>query len=345
MKKLMLAGTAAALLAGTAVAGENHNLKWDMRFDFVKKNVEKDATSSKTKSETKTQGFETNRMRLYSWGKVNETISYTAEVNFKDPSARSPQLSLNDAKMIKKLGHGLSFELGYDGQLLGGIENDYSGASTYKYSDTVNDIWASTGYDDLGITLRYKPMKGQRVSFRVMDTEKHSKRQAMQLSYDGDFMSRMIQFKASYSINPQEDKAGKDQDYTAYAAGVKFAHTMFDVEADYMAFDGENVNYDEKLYSDTEGSAIVGTLRYKVNKQFNVAAKYMTEEYKAKTANTEDYDGTGYVVNAEYQSAKDAYFRYHLAYTRYETDYKEASVQDETETKVIAGIRMKVNFL
>ncbi len=337
MKKTVLSVLAIAALAQAPAALAKGNFSIDGRTDYVSAD-----NDTKNSGDVNTAGFEMSYIRANFSGEATKGLNYTFRLSYGsdhniNPVDKTPSM-LEMAYLTKSFSDSMSLHLGKQFVSHGGHEYQYDFMDVYQYSLVGNAMPAFA----TGATFEYM-MANQKIHVQVMnadtagtDTDNNAATDAINaqrnvaygVTWFGSLMNNMIQPIFSYHIFPGAQKASNNY----LTAGLKFDHSMFSIEGEYLKETKENA---VSTIKDDENTSLVFLARYKAGK-WSPFVKYFSDE--AKLAGTKSYERTGYTVALECNHDKD--IRWHLAYTSLS---KEPVATTKVETsKIYAGV--KFNF-
>lgn len=374
MKLRNLLPAVALVSLGATGAMAKTQMNFDTRVDYV--NTDNDIKSTGTADVTK---FTVNRIRLKIWTDVTDNTKFLTRLRLEKTAGSSDSIDGTNRSYIEYAYFQTAWTdkvttvVGKFAALVGGWENDYSGSDVYEYSLVPLYLPAYEG----SLSANYMINKDHNVWAQYLNTDAGSgatsgqRNHAWGVAWYGNFMDGMVKTIWNYHHFRHGNPSGSGQFATQgstpaanaayeeifYTLGFQFNHSMFSLDVDWH-------NYDQKdggiqgLGSDVEMSGIAARLLYNAG-HFRPYIKYTTSSYDDETADTNaaavasssalEYDYDTYTVALQYYPKKDVNFRYHLAYTSADTDYKRlggaSTLKDKTVSNIYLGIKASIDLL
>lgn len=334
---------AALLLASTsALAG---SLNFDARFDSDHASFNTDyAKPAYTK-------YFMNVGRVDYKGKLTDDINFRLRLRFdKSPVAVNANDNLNQSVDLAYVSHKMGdftltagkFDIG-----MNGFEGLTPGPDIYFKSQAYSigtrylaGFSGSYAFGDHSITLLTVNNTADQVdsSGSLTQTAGYTG-----LIFKGAFLDKALTPLLSYhKVNPVTSGNVSVDGFNTYTTlGLKYDVKTWNVAFDYSTFATESSA--DATKSDTLNSMVL-TFGYNIADNQTVKAKVESSTAKLdKTGVSTAYSGTG--LTYEYKPAKDADFRYHVAYTTQTNKADSTNAVSKTENHLIAGIRINADFL
>ena len=345
--KLVLIITAIALASSSSFAVETvMGIKG--RFDYVRTENDKKATSTKTESGELTTSF----LRLVTDAKVNDTVSVKLTLDFQPTPAADNNLQniVDEAFLTKDFGMGIKAMVGKQAIMTGGRENDYSTRDLYFTSE----FKRVTPENLTGLSLGYS-MAGQNIYLQYLeqkttDSTPFTDKKVLGVAYYGSLMDNMLMPIVSYhKIGTSRLNAYNN----AVSAGLRVLPMKSVLaEVDWLQMEQEKNGTVVGTATETAKlTSIIAHVRY-MHENFQPFAKYIMDKgsngYSGIPGATgaEKSKRNAWEVGVEYMPIKDEDMRYHIVYnsatSEKETPAPSAKVE---EKKIYAGIAFSYNIL
>jgi len=286
-------------------------------------------------------------------GKAAEDLSYRLRLRFNESqtsvnSTDALNKTVDYAAVTHKMGD-VALTFGKFDIMTAGFEGATSGADLYfksaGYKGTSNGVAEVNRYNT-GFNAAYT-MGDHSLTLLVTDgtktTETAQSRNMYALVYKGILMDKALNLLASYHTQntPYADAGSiKNFDDAYLTVGAMYKMADWSTSLDYNSFSVVDTATAGKKDT-TESIVLNGS--YNVNEMTTVKAKIESSTEKNGQANDAKATTLGYGVAAEFKPVKDADFRYHVAYTN--KDVKPETGDTQTESHIIAGIRLQADFL
>lgn len=349
---------ATALVSGQAFAA----LNLDARFDNV--SVNPNDKAKEAGFVVGSNAFKATRLKLDYQGKVSDELSFRFRMNglynAETAATRDSMSKLVDfAYLTHKMTDNQSLIMGKHQLAMGGWEgNGDNPGDVYYYSvaakEAIAAFWqtgatlvntygdhtfnVSMANNTSEVTGTITPTNNP-FSPSTVTTATNQTRKTAGVSYVGKFMDGALQPWIGYFTESYQASEAK-KNYMS--AGIRYAHSMFDLDFDYHSHaysaDGSNIGL-------TNTNSIAARLRYKLNDTMGLVAKV---DSSSKTYDdTTDYKVafTGMAFAFEYKPVKDSNFRYHAAYVMESAKPDTTGAETYAVNTVYVGARLLADFL
>lgn len=369
LKKVSSVLATTALISSGAFAKHHkgHSGRLDYRAEFQR--VDNDYLPQRQDSEagnyafTNTDpnfsGFSLQRARLDFKGPAKAGWHYRARFRLTNPLTNTATdnsgAGLDMAYVKKEVHKNVWMKLGKQRAVYGASMMNISSGDRYLVNPVNSNVEADLRYAT-GVMLAYKDKKsGNKVGFQFLNgpttdtaalnssgtTTSKQKNYKANFFYHGNFMNGMLKPTLSWTRMPQPGHTGND---TVLSAGLGIHHGMWTINADWTDYAQEyetiNTGDSNKLLDDEQDSWGV-KVGYNAGK-WRPFARYFAGEYdKGEVTGglSQDYDFTGWVAAIEYYPETKSSFRYHVAYTGLDTDWKTTGARDSEQFQLFAGVR------
>jgi hypothetical protein len=286
------------------------------------------------------QGFELHSAKLIFSGDVNKKADYFMKLE-NNTSIGNKDVVSNDTDFISELNisikHTNKFSTKYGKQSLpyGGFEYDHDVRDLFIYSLA----GGSVSYNQVGMSGTYK-IGDSSLKFHIAnadrDTDVNGNASQKNVRYGLVWFGNYGMFStiAAYSMTPKADGVS-DSDITV---GVRVKQDNWYIEADYLSLVTENASPTK----DTENNSIVARAGMTFG-SLTPNIKFFSDEHTEDTT-ANNYDRTGYSFSLFCEDSSHKNIRYHIAYTSVDKDFKDASMQDTTSTKIYAGLKFDADL-
>lgn len=332
MRNIILVLILSFIYSPMALAGKN-KFFLNSRFDYV--NAETDFAKT---GENPYEAFQATDARLDFRGDFTEKLQYRFQANFRkgftvsDVDKTPPFLEI--ATISHKFADNFELIVGKQLVAIGSWEFDYISSDIYRFSLVGNSV----PFFEVGATLYYT-VGAHKFGIQSTNSDrsgtngKRTNSLSRSIIWYGKFLDGMIAPIVSYNEFPQWDQRVVDK---FLAAGSQYTFGRLVVDTDVVASRTQESN------GIVDNLSLIGQFVYKWA-HFRPYLKIIVDS--SKVEGVKQYDGLGVDIALQYYPYEDQNFRYHIAYSKYDTTAHVNTEVSKSTHVIFAGIRFHLDLL